>query len=261
MLTKDWVSYNLECSLILAIVRREDLLVCLKMHFKKHALQLPISPITEHIDGLQVQDRRHGDLFPVTIRCIVAGPSNCGKTNVVVNLLIQENGLKFKNVYVFSKSLQQYKYKFLEEVLKNLSDIGYYTFSSKEDVIPPDQARPLSVFIFDDIACDKQDHMKAYFSMGRHYDIDSFYLCQTYSKIPKQLIRDNANVIVLFKQDERNLKHVFSDHVNPDMTFKEFLEMCKHAWSGNTYDFLVISKDDDLNNGRYRVNFDNYICI
>ena len=53
--------------------------------------------------------------------------------------------------------------------------------------------------------------------MGRHNNIDSFYLCQTYSHIPKQLLRDNANMIMLFKQDELNLKHVFSDHVTPDM--------------------------------------------
>lgn len=37
--------------------------------------------------------------------------------------------------------------------------------------------------------------------MGRHA-IDAAYQSRTYSKIPKQLIRDNCNFTVLFKQDE-----------------------------------------------------------
>jgi len=38
--------------------------------------------------------------------------------------------------------------------------------------------------------------------MGQHADIDSFYLCHTYAKIPKHLLRDNANLLILFKQDQ-----------------------------------------------------------
>lgn len=43
--------------------------------------------------------------------------------------------------------------------------------------------------------------------MGRHKYIDTFYLYQTYSYIPKQLIRENTNINVLFKQDVRNLRY------------------------------------------------------
>ena len=53
--------------------------------------------------------------------------------------------------------------------------------------------------------------------MGRHRLIDCFYLCQTYAQIPKHLIRDNLNFLVLFRQDEMNLKHIYGDHVNTDM--------------------------------------------
>lgn len=61
--------------------------------------------------------------------------------------------------------------------------------------------------IFDDVACEKQNNIRNYFTMGRHNNIYTFYLCQTYSYVQKQLIRDNANLIILFKQDERNLRH------------------------------------------------------
>lgn len=38
--------------------------------------------------------------------------------------------------------------------------------------------------------------------------IDAVYLCQAYSKIPKQLIPDDCSIIVLFKQDDANLRHL-----------------------------------------------------
>ena len=47
------------------------------------------------------------------------------------------------------------------------------------------------------------------FSIGRHRLIDCFYLCQTYAQIPKHLIRDNVNFLVLFNQDEMNIKHIY----------------------------------------------------
>lgn len=50
-------------------------------------------------------------------------------------------------------------------------------------------------------------------------------MVQTYTRTPKHLIRDNANLIILFKQDDLNLKHVHADHVGADMAF-ETLSLC-----------------------------------
>lgn len=96
--------------------------------------------------------------------------------------------------------------------------------------------------------------------MGRHKNIDSFYLSQTYAKIPKHLVRDNANLIILLKQDELNLKHVFDDHVTTDMSFQQFKEICSLCWKV-PFGFLVINKECGLNEGRYRKGFDSYINI
>ena len=63
---------------------------------------------------------------------------------------------------------------------------------------------------------------------------------------------------MLLKQDERNLKHVYEDHVGTDMTFQEFKNVCTICWKAK-YGFLVIDKDSDLNSGRYRKGFDQYI--
>ena len=204
--------------------------------------------------------RKHGDMLPSTIRGLICGPSNCGKTNVLLSLLESPHGLRFENLYVYSKSLQQPKYIYLENLLTSIDEIGYYTFSNNSDVIPPSEALANSIFVFDDVACDKQDTIREYFAMGRHSNVDSFYLCQTYAKIPKHLIRDNANLLILFKQDGTNLKHVYNDHVNTDMSYENFCILCRKCWE-NKYGFLVIDKDSSVTCGRYRKGFNEFAIL
>ena len=138
--------------------------------------------------------------------------------------------------------------------------MGYYTFSDNEDVIPPDSAKPNSIMIFDDVACEKQNNIRQYFSMGRHKDIDSFYLCQTYTRVPKHLVRDNANILIVFKQDELNLIHIFSDHVGSDIRFDDFYTICRECWK-DKYSFLLINKNGEIQRGRYRKCFDAFIMV
>lgn len=227
------------------------------MRVQQQQTSLPI----ENLDELSVKQpnsRKHGKLLPNSIRAIFCGPSGCGKTNALLTLIFNPNGLKFENIYVYSKSLYQEKYQLLQDVLKHIACIGYFPFKANDDVIEPSKARENSFFIFDDVACDKQNKIREYYSMCRHKGIDAAYLCQTYSKVPKQLIRDNCNFIVLFKQDEVNLRHVFEEHVSPDITYEQFKELCRECWIDN-YGSLVIVKDFDINEGRYRQGFDKYI--
>lgn len=204
--------------------------------------------------------RRHSNLLPDDIRAAVLGPSNFGKTNVALNLLFADNGLKFDNLYIFSNSLHQPKYVFLTEVMSQIPEIGYSTFSNNSEVIPIEEALPNSVFFFDDISKERQDNVSDYFSRGRHSTVDSFYLCQTYSKIPKQLVRDNLNILIIFRQDNRNLKHIFYDHIDPDLTFREFKQLCAQAWN-KKHSFVVVNKECPIDKGRYRFGFDEFVVF
>lgn len=230
------------------------------MRLTKQKVTLPISNFDGTVAAVN-DKRKHGPLLPSSIRCLICGPSNCGKTNLLMTLITDLNGLRFENVYIYSKSLNQPKYQFLKRIFEHVKDIGYYTFTDNESICDPREAKQNSIFIFDDIVCDKQDKMREYFCMGRHNNIDSFYLSQTYSKIPKQLIRDNANLIVLFKQDFMNLHHIYADHVNTDMSFEQFKSICNTCWNEDKYGVLVIDKDSDFTNGRYRKGFDCYINV
>lgn len=225
------------------------------MSFIKHQLTLSVKNID--LDKDKVKEKRHGLLLPNSIRSIICGPSNCGKTNVLISLIQDPNGLRFKNIYIFSKSLHQPKYKLLRKILSLIKNLGLYTFTNNSEIPAPNDVKPDSIMIFDDVACEQQDNIRSYFAMGRHNSIDSFYLCQSYTRIPKHLIRDNSNFIIVFKQDDMNLRHIYSDHVNSDLTFEQFHNICKACWK-EKYGFVVIDKDSPLNNGRYRRGFDEF---
>ncbi|CAK1580492.1 unnamed protein product [Parnassius mnemosyne] len=79
-------------------------------------------------------------------------------------------------------------------------------------------------------------------SSSCHKQIDFFYLSQTYSKIPKQLLRDNANFIIIFKQDDVNLKHIYEEQVSSNMSWNQFENIFNIVWS------------DTLNNVIYEYN-------
>jgi len=204
---------------------------------------------------------KHGSNLPPSIRCIICGPSNCGKTSLLLSLLYDPLGLKFENVFVFCKSLFQTKYLHMQHVMSGIEEISLQTFDHNLQMPRPENIPANSLFVFDDIACDKQDLVRSYFSMGRHRGLDVFYLSQSYSRIPKQLIRDNANLLILFRQDVSSIKRIYEDHVNSDMSFQMFNKICAECWRGDKYGFIVIDKDKAIDNGRYRKNFNNYIIV
>jgi hypothetical protein len=230
-----------------------------RVNLKEFSTKLNVINFDNIINKCGKKKKRHSELLPNNIRALVVGPSNSGKTNVIFNLLFSPNGLRFCNVFVFSKSLYQEKYKFLQETLSSIPSITFKAFSENEQVPPPEQIPPNSVVIFDDVICENQNNIRQYFTMGRHNQLDIFYLSQTYSKIPKQLIRDNSNLILSFRMDHLNLKHLYRDHVSPDMSFERFESICRFVWSSSPNGFLTIDKENKKNRGRYRNQFDTYI--
>lgn len=236
------------------------------MPFKKQPIDIPVKSNRAWDPSLDdaANGIKHSKLLPNSIRCIIAGPSNCGKTNLLINLIISEHGLKFENIYVYSKTLWQPKYEYLEKLFRPLRGMEYHQFSSADEMVEPKDVKPNSIIIFDDVICEKnQDIIKQYFSLGRHRSVDSFYLTTTYARVSKHLIRDNCNFIILFRQDELNLKHVFNDMgVGCHMKFDQFQKFCFECWGGaDKYGFVVIDMDSEVDNGRYRKGFAHYLIL
>ena len=93
--------------------------------------------------------------------------------------------------------------------------------------------------VFDYLLLEKQNTCESYYVRGRHSNVDCFYLAQSYFKLPRQTIRENANFVCLFSQDLKNLNHIFDDHVTSDMTKEEFRQLCKTAWE-KQHGFVII---------------------
>lgn len=241
------------------------------MRFVKHSVDIPVGNIDERTStnvnaaaAAAAKPKRHGDLLPNHVRCIIAGPSGCGKTNVLISLIESEHGLKFENLYLYSKTLDQEKYKYLCELLHGIDEIGCYTFTASENVISSSQMKKNSLIVFDDVINDRVTNktiVRDIFTLGRHRNLDVIYIVQSYTKLNKHLIRDNCNFVVLFRQDDLNLKHVYNDFgVNADMKFDEFRRLCLECWR-DPFGFACISLEHDINSGRYRKNFNEYLQV
>jgi len=63
----------------------------------------------------------------------------------------------------------------------------------------------------------------------------------------------HANLTIIFKQIEINIKYIY-------MTFKQFVKICEECWK-QKYEFVFISKNNDIDKGRYRKGFDSFINL
>lgn len=202
---------------------------------------------------------RHGPLLPDSVRALLISPSGCGKTLTTFTLLTMPNGLKFEHIYLYAKTVDQPLYTFLRAVCEGGgAGVSLHVYTDHDSVVSPEEAKPNSVFVFDDVATERQDCIRTYFAAGRHKHHDVLYLCQTYTKVPKQLVRDNANLIIAFRQDDTNLDHIYREHVGTDFpSFAAFKVMCEEVWR-EPFSFLVIDKTRPVDKGRYRAGFDRF---
>ena len=65
-----------------------------------------------------IRKRFNNPLLPKSIRGLIIGKSGCGKTTLLLNLLLRPNWVDFNHLQVFGKSLFQPEYKILKKHLK-----------------------------------------------------------------------------------------------------------------------------------------------
>ena len=111
----------------------------------------------------------------------------------------------------------------VEEMAKEIrdkSDVVCNFYQSAEDVPDPRElcSEKKNLMVFDDLFLEKYNKRESYDITGRHRKIDCVYLAQNYFKLPRQTIKEIANFICLFPQDQKNRNHIFDDHVGSDMT-------------------------------------------
>ena len=76
----------------------------------------------------------------------------------------------------------------------------------------------------------KAGNIDLFFTRGRHNNIDILYISQSYFQLPKNIIRINSNVIILFKQTLRDIILLFHDKAGLDMNLEEWKQLCRKIW-------------------------------
>ena len=65
-----------------------------------------------------ISKRFNHPLLPRSIRGIIVGKSGCGKTTLLLNLLLRPGWLDYDNLFVFGKSLFQPEYRILKKAFE-----------------------------------------------------------------------------------------------------------------------------------------------
>jgi hypothetical protein len=210
--------------------------------------------INTNFDVTDDEVERHSFLLPNSIRGIICGASGCGKTNFMLNLLVNDN-LEYESIHVYGKSLHQPKYQILE-LLGEQGDaqVTFYDDGPMAVADAPENA----VMVFDDVMQENQEIIKDYYAMGRHSNVNCFYLCQNYIKVPKHLIRGNANLMIFFALGRKDQRNIYDEFCTADMDMKEFTAEFYGAWVADPFSFFVIDTTSPPNCGRYRKKFDSF---
>ena len=162
--------------------------------------------------------------FPDCSRCAIIGPSNSGKSNVLLTILLHKQPIH--TIYLCSRTAHQEKYQLLRLLIefynkqqKRNKKIQFFQVTP-ESLQTPANTLSNSILIFDDCLADKQNKIAVHFQHPRHNNNSLYYLTQSYSKIPKKSgIRENFNMLLLFKMDSVNLRQIYLEHVSdlPDV--------------------------------------------
>ena len=94
-------------------------------------------------------------------RMLICGPSNSGKTNILLHMLYEL--LEYDNIYLFSKNLHQNKYQaLLQDFAERINPkLGYEVIEAPGDEIIPLEELPVDnqkIVVFDDLVCESHQN-------------------------------------------------------------------------------------------------------
>lgn len=239
-------------------------------------------------DNQKCKQSHHFLIPSPSCRALVVGQSGCGKTSLVLNLILKPKWLDYNKLMVFGKSLHQPEYKLLksgfekhytkEDILNFFTlgkgDVDCFTknlimnkkkcnsvnvqYFEDSDMIPdPKDINPRmkSVIIFDDVMTDsKQSKAEDFYTRGRHNNCSCIYISQNYHKLPRQTIRCNSNLLILFSLPKKDLQQIHNDFISQDMDWEEFNQFCDNVFK-RQHSYIIINKALAADEGRYQENF------
>ena len=234
------------------------------------------------------KSRHNNPLLPSSIRGLLVGKSNCGKTVLLLNLLLKDKWLDYNNLLVFGNSLHQQEYEIIKKGFENnLGKQQILNIFQNQEIMPPLEAienyngikdggitaefyencelipdpktldpELKNLLILDDCYLGNQSKAQTYYTRGRHSNCDCLYISQNYFSLPRNSIRENSNFIILFPQNSKSVEHIYRDHCT-DIPYPEFKEFCDIVWA-DKFNFITIDLSSSPLNGKYRKNLETF---
>jgi hypothetical protein len=178
------------------------------------------------------------------IRCLLAGRSGSGKTTALANILTLF--ATYTHLILVVKDAYDPAIKVIIDYLETISkmcnteiDQLLTVHNDINDLPPPaeldDHQKIATYIVFDDCQTYNKEGLKKmeeYFTYGRHFNVSSICLYQTYYACPKT-IRENCNCYAIFKTTSiRHLRLMYDEFASVDFkTFEQFANMFDKATS------------------------------
>ena len=215
------------------------------------------------------------------VRCIITGPSECGKSFFLTNLFLNIND-EFDKIYIYSPSLHQDLYQKLIKYFSNYipihiipknilneedidvvieeivniedfekSDIEIQTCESIVELKFPQENENNKIFILDGLNQKQMDdpRVSAMFKRSKHNNLSNFIISQEYYELSKKTIRCNGNIFQTFKPNNfRDVQNLNQDKASMYMTLSEFKLLTSICWN-KKYQPLTIDMTKDKYQG------------
>ena len=178
-------------------------------------------------------------------RMIIAGASGAGKTNSVIDLLINCNN--FEKVYIYAKQLDQPLYRYLIDLLTKIETKlkkKIITYSEDINDIPApkdfDKTKQ-NLIIIDDMIMENSKSLKKVeelYVKVRHNNASVAFLAQSYYAIPKMIRMNSGYVLIRGIDNKRDFKLIASNF-SLDKTPDELYQLYKKATHDPMQVFMV----------------------
>ena len=166
-------------------------------------------------------NNKFNDLTLENHRHVIIGPSNVGKTYYMLKILEKLDNKR--PIHIITRSPNQYP-----------------NYKTSTDIKPINKYKG-SIVIFDDmLGARNSSKIDEFFTRGRHEDLDVYYISQSYFALPRQSIRNNSDILILFKQTLRDVQSMYYDIGAHDMNYDEFKLMCHKAWDEKITIFVLM---------------------
>ena len=196
------------------------------------------------------------------VRCIITGPSECGESVFLSNLILKIIN-EHDKTYIYSPSLHQDLYQnlikcssnylpvhikpnilneadidiVLDELVKNNDfekpNCEIEIYERIEELKFPQEFETNSITILDDLNQKEMDdpRAQAMFKRSKHNILSIFIISQDYYELSKNTIRFNSNIFHIFKPNNfRDVLNLYQDKCPMDMTINEFKFITPTCW-------------------------------